>query len=254
MNKQFDFKKRNSRTKQLDTVGRMEFKNAADSGRAELCFYGDIVSNSWQSYWYDEDKCPQDIVNFLADLDGYSGVDIYINSGGGSVHGGLAIYNILKRYQGEKVVHVDGLAASIASVIAMAGDRIIIPSTAQLMIHKPWCWVEGDADDLRKEADALDSCQAAILAAYMENVKEGITEQQIADMVNQETWLTGDRAAEYFNIEVEQSAEAVACASDYLTKYQHTPENLLSKPEPPKALDSINTKDKLQIELDLLSL
>lgn len=218
MKKTYEFVHKDRATQKLNQVGSMQL-NSTSTGRAELFFYGDIVSNTWQSYWYEEDKSPQDVVDFLADLQDYQGVDIYINSGGGSVHGGLGIYNILKRYAGEKVVRVDGIAASIASVIALAGDRIIIPKSAQFMIHKPWSWAEGNADELRKEAEALDSCQQAIMAVYMNHVREGITEEQIADMVNRETWLTGEQAAQYFIVEVDETAEAVAWAPHYLHDY-----------------------------------
>ena len=121
MNSIFNFNIKNSKTKKLENKGALEIKNATED-RAELYFYGDIVSNSWQSYWYEEDKAPQDIVDFLNQIEDTKELNIYINSGGGSVYGGLAIYNILKRHKGKKIVTVDGIAASIASIIALAGD------------------------------------------------------------------------------------------------------------------------------------
>lgn len=243
----------------LKNSGKIEIKNQTEE-RAELYFYGDIVSNTWQSYWYEEDKCPQDISDFLKELDNSKAIDIYINSGGGSVHGGLAIYNMLKRYSGEKTVRVDGIAASIASVIAMAGDRVIIPKNAQLMIHKPSCslWGSYNSDEFRSMADSLDVCQKSILSIYMENAKEGITEDEITQMINKETWFTGDQAEQYFNIEVEETGELVACSSDYFDKYKNTPENLLEKehksPEinadeiANKVLEAIENKQKEEKE------
>lgn len=252
LNKKFNFTKKNGKTKQIESVGDLRF-NSTNNERAELRFYGDIVSNSWQSYWYEEDKCPQDIVDFLADLDGFKAVDIYINSGGGSVHGGLAIYNILKRYSGEKTVHVDGIAASIASVIALAGDRTIIPSTAQFMIHKPWSVAMGDANDMRKEADALDSCQKAITEVYLKNAREGITVEQLTEMIDRETWLTGAEATQYFNVESEEVVEVMACESDYFDRYEHVPKGLRTQ-EICIFEKEDNLKEKLQLELELLSL
>ncbi|HCL4466765.1 TPA: Clp protease ClpP [Clostridium botulinum] len=235
--------KNKDKTGNIKNVGTIEIKNQTDE-RAELYFYGDIVSNSWQSYWFEEDKCPQDISNFLKELDNSKAIDIFINSGGGSVHGGLAIYNMLKRYSGEKTVHIDGLAASIASIIAMAGDKIIIPQNAQLMIHKPSCylWDCYNADNLRSIADSLDTCQKSILAIYMENVKEGITEEEITEMINKETWFTGDEAEKYFNIEVENQGELVACTSDYFDKYKNTPKSLLNKSSQNINTDEITNK------------
>lgn len=118
------------------TVGSIEIKNQTET-TADLCFFGDINSESlgeWQKY-YPEDKAPKDVQDFLDQLEGVSKINVHINSGGGSVFGGIAIYNILKRYDAEITVYVEGLAASIASVIAMAGDKIIIPENAQMMIH-----------------------------------------------------------------------------------------------------------------------
>ncbi|MDE6984782.1 MAG: Clp protease ClpP, partial [Lachnospiraceae bacterium] len=125
----------------------------------------------WQRY-YPDDKAPKDVQDFLDQLDGTTRINVHINSGGGSVFGGIAIYNILKRYNAEIVVYVEALAASIASVIAMAGDKIIIPANAQMMIHKPSTFTMGNADDIRRDADILDGCQKVILNTYMQHVKE----------------------------------------------------------------------------------
>lgn len=247
MNKIYTFTQKNPKTKTMDTKGTLKF-NAAGEKKAELYFYGDIVSDSWQSYLYEEDKCPQDIVDFLAELDDFESLHIYINSGGGSVYGGLAIYNILKRYKGNKMVKVDGIAASIASVIALAGDQLVIPKNAQFMIHKPWSMIAGNANDFRKHADLLDTCQESIMSVYMEHVKENVSRDTIEEMVNKETWLTGKQAAEYFEIEVEESAEIAACESDYFDKYNHVPHL------PAKIKEQNHDIGLLQVELDLLGL
>ena len=200
MNKSYPFTRKERLGYKTEQVGSLTF-NSLTHQKAELRFYGDIVSNTWQSYYYEEDKCPQDVLEFLDELKNYESLDIYINSGGGSVHGGLAIYHLLKRYPGEKTVWVDGLAASIASVIAMAGDRLIVPATAQLMIHKPWSsvWV-GTSEDYRREAQALDSCQEVITNVYMEHVLDGVSRETITDMINRETWMSGRKAAEFFKM------------------------------------------------------
>ena len=96
--------------------GSMTIKNQTDSS-ADLFFYGDIVSETWQSEWYEDDMAPGDVKKFLDQLDGTENINIHINSGGGSVFGGIAIYNMLRRNNAHKTVYVDGLAASIASVI-----------------------------------------------------------------------------------------------------------------------------------------
>jgi ATP-dependent Clp protease, protease subunit len=231
----------------------VEIKNMTDDS-ADLYFYGDIVS-SWWGAWDDTDQYPEAIKNFL---DGVKGKDlnIYINSGGGSVFAGIAIYNMLKRHQGFKTVYVDGLAASISSVIALAGDKVIIPSNAFLMIHKPWSWTSGNANDFRKMADDLDAIEAGIMNVYAENLKEGVDIEIIRQMVQDETWLNGDEAAKYFNVEVSEAKEIAACASDYFDKYNKTPNKLVAKSPKPAPKPKINDQEKLKIqnELELLEL
>lgn len=218
-------------------VGSIEIRNETETA-ADLCFFGDINSESlgeWQKY-YPEDKAPKDVQDFLDQLDGVSKINVHINSGGGSVFGGIAIYNILKRHSAEITVYVEGIAASIASVIAMAGDRIIIPANAQMMIHKPSSITWGNADDMRKEADILDGCQKVILNTYMQHTKEGVTPEQINALIDAETWKNGEEWQEFFNIEVEEKSSAAACASDYFDKYKNLPEKLKERGDP-QALD-----------------
>lgn len=221
-------KKTDRKSNRIRDCGSIEIRNQTDN-EAEICFYGDINSDSmgeWSKYFPD-DKCPSDIKEFFEQLsDDIEKIHVHINSGGGSVFGGIAIYNLLKNHKAEIIVHVDALAASIASVIAMAGDKIIIPKNAQLMIHKPMALVSGNADEMRKEADVLDGCQKVILSTYMDHVKEGVTEKTINDLINAETWLNGEECQEYFNFDVEDSNEAVAAVSEYFDKYNNLPEKL----------------------------
>lgn len=224
----FNFNMRNPKTDKVENRGSLEIKNSTESS-ADLYFYGDIVSDSWQSYWYDEDKAPQDIVDFLSEVEDVKELNIYINSGGGSVHAGLAIHNMLKRYKAKKTVTIDGIAASIASVIALAADELIIYKSSQFMIHKPWsgCW--GNADDLREVAEKLDKCQKSITAIYMDNVIDGITEEEITKLINKETWFVGSEVAEYFNVIVQENNEVYACTSEFFNSYRNTPKSILNK-------------------------
>ncbi len=223
-------KDRNNRYRE---VGSIEIRNETETA-ADLCFFGDINSESlgeWQKY-YPEDKAPKDVQDFLDQLNGVSKINVHINSGGGSVFGGIAIYNILKRHNAEITVYVEGLAASIASVIAMAGDRIIIPENAQMMIHKPSSITWGNADDMRKEADILDGCQKVILNTYMQHTKEGVTPEQINALIDAETWKNGEEWQEFFDVEVSEKNSAAACTSDYFDQYNNLPEKLRENPEP----------------------
>lgn len=217
------------------TVGSIEIKNQTEAA-ADLYFFGDINSESlgeWQKY-YPDDKAPKDVQDFLDQLDGVSKINVHINSGGGSVFGGIAIYNILKRHNAEIVVYVEGLAASIASVIAMAGDKIIIPANAQMMIHKPSSVTWGNADDMRKEADILDGCQKVILNTYMQHAKDGVTAEEINALIDAETWKNGEEWQEFFDIEVSEKSQAAACESEYFDKYNNLPDKLKGQPETPQ--------------------
>jgi ATP-dependent Clp protease protease subunit len=168
----------------------MKFWNfqAKDKDTGELMLYGDISSSSW----YDDAITPK---AFKADLDKLGSIknlNIYINSGGGDVFAGQAIYSMLKRHEASKTVYIDGLAASIASLIAMAGDKIIMPKNAMMMIHNAWTIAAGNASDFRKMAEDMDKIDESIQQAYM--TKTGIDQKDIAELMNAETWFTADDA------------------------------------------------------------
>ena len=192
----------------------LSIKNQTETS-ADLYFYGDIVSDAWGK-WTDEDKCPQDIVDALKCCENADTLNIYINSGGGSVWGGIAIYNILKRCNAKKIVHIDGLAASIASVIALAADELIMPSNTFMMIHKAWTYASGNADDLRTVADELDKIETSIVNVYTENAADDVSEDYIKELMAAETWLSAEDAAKLFkDITVIDGLEAVNCVSDF---------------------------------------
>lgn len=242
MRKRFDFTKKNKRTGKTESVGYLDFAEGEGHGRCSLYFYGDIVSATWESMWYEEDKCPQDIANFLNQLEGYEDIDIYFNSGGGDVFAGLAIHNQLKRYSGHKVGYVDGMAASIASVIMLACDELHFATGAQAMIHKPLCMAYGNADDFRSVIRQLNLCEESILDIYMEHTKDGVTREKIQSMMAAETWFSGEKLAQYFDIEVEERVAVAACASDFFEKYNHVPETV-------KGIDTRNIVNAVLEEL-----
>lgn len=203
-----------------------EVKNATATS-ADLYFYGDIVSDWWGA-WQDEDQYPDAIKNFLNEQTGKD-LNVYINSGGGSVFAGIAIYNMIKRHATNNTVkvYVDGLAGSIASVIAFAGsEKPVIPANAFLMIHNPWTYAEGNAGELRKMADDLDQITTGILNIYEEHLKEGVTIDQIKALMDAETWLNGQQAAEYFEIDVGDAKEYAAAVGDYMAKAKNKPQNM----------------------------
>lgn len=154
-----------------------------------------------------------------------SSVDIRIHSPGGSVLDGFAIYNTLKRLTGTVNIWVDGIAASMASVIAMLpGATVHIPENAYIMIHNAWGGAMGDAEDLREYADLLERNNRNMLAVYQQ--KTGLSEAEIEEMMNAETWMSGAEAVEkgFADVLLPEMAMA-ACINDNVTKeFNHMPE------------------------------
>lgn len=224
LKKRFDFTKKNRGTGKAENVGYLDFAEGEEQGRCSLYFYGDIVSATWQSMFYEEDKCPQDIADFLNQLDGYEEIDIYFNSGGGDVFAGLAIYNQLRRYSGHKTGYVDGMAASIASVIMFACDELHFATGAQAMIHRPLCLTIGNADDHEEAIKRLNQCEDSILDIYEQHTKDGVTRETLKSLMAAETWFSGEELAEYFNAEIEERAAVAACTSDFFEKYVNIPQ------------------------------
>jgi len=127
-------------------------------------------------------------------IKGEAEIDLIINSGGGSIMEGFAIFNILKDFEGTIPARID-LAASMASIVAMAADQIVMRSTSSLMmIHKPWTGAVGEAEDLRGVADTLDKLEGMIASIYLSRIGDNVSEAQLTDMLSAETWLDGDEA------------------------------------------------------------
>jgi ATP-dependent Clp protease protease subunit len=153
-----------------------QFK-AKGNNTGDLMLYGDIADATW---WGDE-VTPKDFKADLDSLGNISDLNVYINSGGGDVFAGQAIYSMLKRHNATVNVYVDGLAASIASIIAMAGDKVIMPKNAMLMVHNPWTGGMGNANDFRKLADDLDKIGESLIAVYQD--KTGMDKDKIIELL-----------------------------------------------------------------------
>lgn len=185
---------------------------------------------------------------FLGDLSKLAGQHIHlrINSPGGSVVEGTAIYNALRRHQGGLTVHIDAMAASMASVIAMAGSPVYIADNALLMIHNPWTVSMGESKDLRKEADLLDKLKVNLRNAYVR--KTGMNETDISAMMDAETWLDAVEAVALgFADAIEEGVAAAATA---------TPENLRARFDTfakGKPMDNIETPAAPEVEATVVS-
>lgn len=255
MKNKFNFTRRNPKTKKLENVGFMQIRNAAAGGGTELYIYGDIVSSTWDA-WCAEDVCPQDIADFMNQIEANAELTVYINSGGGDVFAGIAIHSILSRHTGHKKGIVDGIAASIASVILMACDEIVMSSGAQLMIHKPsTAFAYGNADDFRDLIERLDKAQGSITEIYMQNVKEGVTEEDITAKINAETWLNAEEAAEIFDIAVEERPVMAACVGWMADSYKHKPKGMETQSvEDVEAQETKAIEDAIIAELELFGI
>lgn len=210
----------------------------------EIIIYGDIVSYQWD----DTDVSATSFKDELDTLGDVNQLDVYINSGGGSVFEGIAIYNMLKRHKAKVNIYVDALAASIASVIAMSGDTIFMPKNSMMMIHNAWTYSVGNADELRKAADDLDRINESSNQAYRER-NLTISEDELQSLLDAETWLSADECLQYgLCDEVIQSNEAVAQVSkDMLKTYQKAPETIENMVETPqKATISDEERKKIQ--------
>lgn len=172
----------------------------ADSA-AEITVYGEIGS------WELNAKSFIEQVQALGDV---SSISLSINSPGGSVFDAIAMFNFLRRMDAAITVRVDGLAASAASLLAMAGDKIIMPANAMMMLHNPWSYAVGNADELREVADALDKVAGAVAMTYQS--RTGLSAQKVDELLAQDTWLTAAEALELgLCDEVTEPALMVAC-------------------------------------------
>lgn len=179
---------------------------------ATLYIYGDITSIKW----FENDVCVYDLAKEIGDLNGKA-LTVRINSYGGEVAEGLAIYNLLKSYEGEVTTICDGFACSAASVVFMAGAKRIMPRSSLLMIHNAWTWASGDADDLRKAADDLEKITQPSVEIYTS--VSNLDADEIKAMMDAETWIDADEALDFgFATEISEEAAMQSLEDGILAK------------------------------------
>ncbi|MGG5766607.1 head maturation protease, ClpP-related [Bacillus wiedmannii] len=227
-----------------------EMRMSADSSNsADIFIYGDIVRWVWEDYF------PEDVSSntFKDDLDALgevSTLNLHVNSPGGSVFEGIAIYNMLKRHKAKVNVYIDALAASIASVIAMAGDTIYMPKNSMLMIHNPWTWTEGNAAELRKAANDLDRIGNSSKQTYLQKAGDKLTDEKLQEMLDAETWLSADEAFEYGLCDVIEEANQMAASlnKEVLSKYKNVPKQLQKHKETKLSADEMKKRQQIAEE------
>lgn len=201
-------------------------KASTAGGPAEILIYDEI------GYWGITAKT---FVSDLKSLTGATSINLRINSPGGDVFDGIAIYNALKGLGLPITTYIDGLAASMASVIAMVGNPVIMPENAMMMIHKPWGASSGDANAMRDYADLLDKVESVLIPAY--TAKTGKSPDEIAAMLEEETWLSGAECVTHgFADQLIEPVRAMACIeSKRIEEFEHMPESLKGMITSPKA-------------------
>lgn len=207
----------------------------ASAERGEIHIYGDIINEDWR---WGNDTSAVSFRDALSALEDVQVIDLHINSGGGDVFEASAIYNMLKRHKARIEVHIDGLAASAASVIAMAGDKVTMPQNAMMMIHNMWTIVMGNHNDLRKAADEAEKISDATVKQSYLNKNPNLDADKLAQMLDNETWLTADEALELGLIDEVVTATPVAASlsDEQIARYKNTPTSFI---EP----DSIENKE-----------
>lgn len=218
----------------------MKFFNLVNKSKdvAELFVYGEIVAGD---KWEDDDVTVADIKESIENMDeGIKTLNMYVNSPGGNVFVTIAIMSQLERIKDKVTInaYVDGIAASAASFLIMKAHNVYMYENALMMVHKPMIGLlfGPNAKQLREKADWLDKVeQTTCVPAYMSKATEKLTEQKLDEMLDDETWLTADEVAEFFNVEIIKETKDIAACVDANTL------NMFSKP-PKTLVDSIENK------------
>jgi ATP-dependent Clp endopeptidase proteolytic subunit ClpP len=203
----------------------------AKADKAEIWIYEMIGEDFWTGGGVTAKSFQKDLSEIKA-----SQIDLHINSPGGVVFDGVTIYNLIKQHPAKVTTYIDGLAASIASVIALAGDKVVMASNALYMVHNPTGLAMGTATDMRSLADVLDKIAGTMVGTYVS--KTGMADADIRAMLDAETWMTADEALEHgFVDEIGDEMDMAACArfAPAMAKagFKHVPQSINGKREVP---------------------
>jgi len=217
-----------------------EVRNVKDES-ADLFIY-DVVGDSWTG---------NDAATLVKAVNGLKKkhINCRINSPGGSVFDGVAVYNALKNHEGGVTTYVDGLAASIASIIALAGDKVVMADNAMMMIHNPWTMAMGDSSDMRKTADVLDQIKETLINTYV--AKTGKSREAVAADMEKETWFTAKEAKAYGLVtDIEGGMKIAACLNKEIAEIfgiKNAPDSVAhAAPEPSAVILSRTPRSLLE--------
>lgn len=206
-----------------------EMKMSVNSkSSADIFIYGEITKYAWEE---EGEHSATTFKNELDNLGDIANINLYVNSPGGSVFEGITIHNMIKRHKAKVTAHVDALAASIASVIIMAADEIVMPSNSMLMIHNPWTITMGNSAELRKQADDLDRIGQSSMQSYLDKAGDSLTNEKLQEMLDAETWLSADEAYEYGLCDVVENANQAVALIDgqSLSQFKNAPKELFNR-------------------------
>lgn len=195
----------------------VEFKAAGSRG--EIWLYDQIG----ESFWGDGISA-KTFQKELSALGRVTTLNVRINSPGGDVFDGLAIYNQLKTHPARVVVDVDGLAASIASVIAMAGDEVRMAANSMMMIHNPHGMAVGDANEMQRVAALLQQVKGSLSDTYA--ARTGQQKDQLSAWMDDETWMSAETAVQYGFADVVTDAQQVSASFNLLKNFRNVPDAL----------------------------
>lgn len=215
------------------------FMTAETDKTMEILIYGEITSWEWQ----DSDMSAYTLAR-LIQKSGAENINVRINSCGGEVAEGLAIYNSLKNHPAKVTTICDGFACSAASVVFMAGDERIVNDASLLMIHNAWSFASGNAEDLRKAAGDLDKISNAAAEAYRRVMM--ITEEELQQMLKEETWILPQEALTYGFATSINTGNGTGSSPQYSARraiFDLLKPLYERKPEPSKAADPINIEN-----------
>ena len=186
----------------------------------KLYITGEITDEPWEGCF-----SPTDLKNALDGVDENEPLEVEITSAGGSVFAGLQCANTLARWKGTVTTHAVGFCASIATVILMAGDKIVVDDNCFCLCHLPWSFVQGNKNDMEKEIEALEKCRVAMMTYYMKHAK--VSEEEIDKLLEDEVWLLGNEFADIFDVEVLACDEQMNIAAKFdLSKYKNIPQRI----------------------------
>nr|MDT0253423.1 Clp protease ClpP [Endozoicomonas sp.] len=232
---------------------RQWFSIKNEAGQTPELFIYDDIDDWWG-------VSAQSVIDQIRDMDA-SEINVRVNCRGGMVFEGIAIYNALRLHKASVHISIEGLAASIASVIAMAGDKVTIAENAMMMIHNPYGWASGDAEAMRKTADVMDKIADSIAVSY--TARTGKTIEEMKALMEAETWYTAAEALEAGLVDqVDQPIKAAACfdlskfnnAPAGFGRLEQEPENKQQEPEKPEPKKEPEASTEAKPEVDALAI